>query len=296
MAKKPPKKEYTGSVYIGVVGPEGENGAARDSINAIARRSVDSPISFLRATKGYEARQQHINTFLNTHHDFILFLDSDQTFPVETLELLRRHKLPYVSGFYMRRNIQILLPVWYRPSRGKWPMEPWVGTVERGKLHPLGASGWGCILAHRDVIMGVRALLKGEWEVLEDDMDIWPYDLARIMVAINGLDKLVSTDNLHPVAVRAFVEELKEEIRPLRADREMVGSDIRFPYFAMHAGYQLYGDPDVACGHMANYPISITDYEVLSEEKLIAANKEQRKFVRSERRRIEGQRKELLNE
>ena len=185
-------KEYTGSAYIGIVGSDGEFGPCRDSIESIARRPGDSPLHFMRATKGYEARQRHINNFIEGKHDFILLLDQDQTFPPDTLERLRGHKLPYVSGFYMRRNLRTIAPVWYRPSRGKWPMEPWVGTVKGGQLHPLGASGWGCILVHRDVIMGVRELLKGEWEVLEDDMDIYPYDLKRLLDAINGLDELRS--------------------------------------------------------------------------------------------------------
>lgn len=290
MAKRPPKKEYEGSAYIGVVGPDGEHGPCRDSIESIARRPGDSPLVFMRATKGFEARQRHINKFIDeTHHSFILLLDHDQTFQKNTLEKLRSHKLPYVSGFYMRRNLQVLAPVWYRPSRGKWPMEPWVGKVERGKLHPLGASGWGCMLVHRDVIMGVRALLKGEWEVLEDDMDIWPYDLERIMSALHGLDELLNTDNLHSIAVRAFVDVLKEEIRPLRCDREIVGSDIRFPFYALAAGYQLMGDPDVSCGHIVQHPLSLTDYESINADMLEDAHKKQKRFINKERRKIAAQ-------
>jgi len=302
MAKKRPTKEYTGSAYIGVVGPDGEHGPCRDSIELIARRPGDSPPVFMRATKGYEARQRHLNNFIDlTKHEFALLLDQDQTFPNDTLERLRSHKLPYVSGFYMRRNPQVLAPVWYRPSRGKWPMEPWVGTIEGGKLHPLGASGWGCMLVHRDVIMGVRALLKGEWEVLEDDMDIWPYDLKRIMSALRGLEEYLEDckekhRKAHLVPVRAFLEELKEEIRPLRCDRDIIGSDIRFPFFALQAGYQLYGDPDVQCGHIVNHPLGIGDYRSVSEEKLVEARRNQRKHINIERGKIEVQQQEVYGE
>ena len=296
MAKRPPKKEYKGSAYIGVVGPDGEHGPCRDSIESIARRPGDSPPVFMRATKGYEARQKHLNNFIETKYDFILLLDQDQTFPTDTLDKLRSHKLPYVSGFYMRRNLQILAPVWYRPSRGKWPMEPWVGPIERGKLHPLGASGWGCMLMHRDVIMGVRALLKGEWEVLEDDMDVWPYDLKRIMSALHGLDELLNTENLHTIAVRAFVDVLKNEIRPLRADRDQVGSDIRFPFYALKAGFQLYGDPDVSCGHIVQHALSLADYELISAEMFDEARKNQRRFINKERRKMRAQQQEVTGE
>jgi len=289
------QKEYTGSAYLCVVGPDGEHGPSRDSIEKIARRPGDSPLAFIRATKGYEARQAHINNFIEkTQYEFILMLDHDQVFPMDTLERLRSHKLPYISGLYLRRNPELMAPVWYRPFGGKWPMEPWVGIPERGKLHPLGASGWGCMLMHRDVVVGVRALLKGEEEVLEDDMDIWPYDIARIMDAINGLDNLLETKNLHPVAIKAFVEVLKEEIRPLRCDREIVGSDIRFPFYAKAAGFQLMGDPEVRCGHVINYPLSPNDYDILDPDKLVEARMKQRKFVNVERRRILGQKRKVI--
>lgn len=294
MASKPPTTKYQGSVYIGIVGPDGEYGSCRDSIEGIARRPEDSPLMFLRATKGYEARQTHINNFLEMHHDFILMLDQDQVFPPDTLERLRAHGLPYVSGFYMRRNYEALGPVWYRPFTGRWPMMPWVGPVERGKLHELGASGWGCILMHRNVVLGVRALLRGEWEVLEDDMDVWPYNLVRIMDAIRGLEAIA--DKPHPVAVKAFVDVLKEEIRPLRCDRDIVGSDIRFPFFAKQAGFTLYGDPDVSCGHMVDYPLSINDYNAFTAEQLQNLNKRQTKFVNQLRRQIDRQKAEVLGE
>jgi hypothetical protein len=287
------QRDYTGSCFIAVVGPDISYEEARDSIEAIQRRKGDSDIHYARATKGYEARQLHINNFLESQHDFLLLLDRDMQFAPDTLERLRDHKLPLTSGFYMRRSLNPVAPVWYRPSMGKWPMEPWVGPIERNKLHKIGASGWGCILVHREVVLAVRELLKGEWEVLEDDMDVWPYDLANVMRSINGLAALLENNapwrDVPKDALKAYVDELRKEIRPLRADREIVGSDIRFAFFALQAGYPLYGDPEVHPGHVLDYPLSIADYEMFKPEQLVKAQREQRAFNGREQRRLAEQ-------
>ena len=264
------QKKYQGEAFIGVVGPETENAFCRDSIESIIRRPGDLPPRFVRATKGYEARQMLIDTFLReTRKDWLLLLDHDQTFPPDTLERLRSHGLPYVSGYYTRRNYQPVAPVWFEPWNGSWPMVPWTRIPERGQLHELGASGWGCILVHREVLEVVGEMLKGEDHVLEDDMDLWPYNLERIMSAIGTLGKLRSNDipaGLWRPVVEQVHTVLSEEIRPLRGLKDIVGSDIRFPWYAREAGYQLYGDPDVRVGHMTSYPLSPNDFDGLGPE------------------------------
>lgn len=286
---------YSGSVYLGVVGSDAEYGEARDSIEAIARRPGDSALVYVRATKGYEARQFHINQFIDSHHEFLFLMDSDMAFKPDALERLRRHGLPYVSGFYMRRNYASLGPVWYRPYTGVFPLEPWVGEVPQGKLHKIGASGWGCLLVHRAVILGVRELLKGEWEVLEDDMDIYPYDLENIMGAINGLQKLIEEGVTHRVPIQAYINILREEIRPFRCDRENVGSDIRFPVFASMAGFQLMGDPDTVAGHVVNYPLCLSDYNAVPRERVYEVGKAQRREVNRQRKLLKAQKERVMN-
>jgi len=249
-------KEYEGTVYIAAVGSNAEIGECRDSIGKIQIRQGDTGPHFGRATKGYDARQKHINMFIESGQAFILLLDSDMYFSPDTLERLRSHKLPYVSGLYMRRHWRTLAPVWYRKFPGKWPMEPWVGTIATDKLHEIGASGWGCVLIHRDVILETRKVLKGEPEVIEDDMDIYPYDINQVMRAINGLDKLTTGKEVDPLLIKAYTDVLKEEFIPLRCDRGVVGSDIRFPFFALQAGFQLMGDPLVKPGHNVYFPLS----------------------------------------
>lgn len=256
--------KYEGSCYIAVVGSEAENGECRDSIEAIELEAGDARPKVYRGTKGYETRQAHLNNWYEkTEHPFILFLDGDMLFPPHTLKRLRSHGLPYVSGLYMRRRFAPIAPVWYEPFTG-WPMMPFTGIPVTDQLYPLGASGWGCVLVHRDVVKAVKLVLKGEPEILEDDMDVMPYDLRNILDALRGLDFLTASGEYtaeEKFAIRENVERLTAEIQPLRGIKSpVVGSDIRFPYFAHRAGFQLYGDAGVQCGHMLNYPLVPNDY------------------------------------
>lgn len=286
-----PPKEYTGSCYIGVIGGETEFGECRDSIDNLMLRPGDGAPRFTRATKGYEARQSHFNNWIHhTGHPFMLLLDHDQTFPPDTLERLRSHKLPYVSGYYLRRIYDPIAPVWFKLGpRGKLPMEPWTDDPERGKLHELGASGWGCILVHREVALAVEELLKGEPWVIEDDMDVWPYDLDAILVALRGL-RTLSNERPDPLttwpAMQAHLEVLEREIRPIRGLKDTVGSDIRFPFFAREAGYILHGDPDVRCGHMLNYPLSPDDFGNVPPEIRAKLEQDCNAMIQGESRRV----------
>jgi len=118
----------------------------------------------------------------------------------------------------MRRRFAPMFSVWFEPFDGVWPLMPFTDDPERGRLHELGASGWGCILLHRDVIEGTRPYLDGYQEVLEDAM----YDL--------------------------------------RGEKDIIGSDIRYPILAKQAGFTLWGDPDVRPKHIVSYPLSPDDY------------------------------------
>ena len=287
--------DYTGTCYIGVVGPENEPGQCRDSIERIGRRAGDEGPFFARATKGYEARQTHLNKFKASKHDLFMLLDHDMKFEPTVLEQLRNHKLPFVSGLYMRRTFNPITPIWFRPFSG-WPYEPWFGEIERGKLHKIGASGWGCMLVHRAVVEAVSEQTKAEWEILEDDMDVWPYDLQAVMYALKGLRSLADnkpdTSTLYP-ALEHHLGRLEKQIRPLRADYDIVGSDIRFPFFALQAGFQLWGDPDVRCGHILDYPLSPMDYDNLGPDNRAKMYANMRKRITSERRRLKQQLKEV---
>ena len=283
------RKEYTGTCYIAVVGPETDIGVCRDSINAIHRRPGDVGVAAIRATKGYDARQAHLHTFYyETKHDFIFLADHDMTYAPDALERLRRHKLPYVTGLYMRRTFAPVYPVWYHAGAA-WPLAPFLDIPEQGKLYDLGGSGWGCILLHRDVLTAMLPLLKGEDWVIEDDMDVWPYDLGVIMGALAGLRELVDTNARMPIlrpALAQLTETLTAEIRSLRGSKSPVGSDLRFPWYARASGFPLIGDPAVRCGHVIQYPVSADDFEATSEDKAAELKEKMHESLAEQRKNI----------
>jgi hypothetical protein len=294
---KKPTKEYIGSAYIGVVGADLEYGMCRDSIENLTRRTGDSLFHFGRATKGYEARQKHLSDFYHkTNHEFLFLMDQDMVFPADALEKLRSHKLPYLSGYYLRRTLTPPHSVWYKPMSSplNWPMTPWFEDPELGILHPIGASGWGCLLVHRDVITATRQILKGEPEIIEDDLDILPYDTLKILSAIRGLRTLSDTKPNETIAWPALEHHLKiieSEFRIVRGSKDPVGSDLRFPFYARAAGYQLYGDPDVRCAHVLDHPLhpdQLSNFADEAKQNQVHADKEIAKLRTDQRRVLKG--------
>jgi len=292
------KKEYTGTCYIGTVGAEIGIEECRDSIDSIARRIGDGGIVRHRGTKGYESRQLHFNKFIESQYDFMLLLDADMVFPADTLERLRSHKLPVVSGFYMRRALDPAGPVWYEyPRNGKYPFAPWVYKPDKSKLYAIGASGWGCILIHREVIQAVNKLLKGEPIVIEDDMDIGPYNLGSIMTAIRGMRDLVDSQPGKEVTISAlanFTTILENEIVPINYRKDVIyGSDIRFGYYVWKAGYMMMGDPNVAPGHMVNLPLGLGEYQAADDKAIELSRKNSYRAVNEMRRKNDEERERL---
>jgi hypothetical protein len=293
------KKEYTGTVYLGVVGPELELGLARESIERIARREGDSKFIWARGTKGIETRGLHFKKFLESHHDFLFMIDGDMSFPQDILERLRGHKLPYVSGIYMRRQFDPIAPIWYKPFRS-WPLEVYLDfpDLEEGKLLELGGSGWGCVLIHREVIEAVQGILHGEELIAEHPMDVWPYDLQAIMRAIRSIRTIVDTTPSQDILIPALekhLETLESQIRPLRVDKSHVGSDLRFPFYARVAGYKLMGDPFAECGHFINYPLAFSDFMNVDKEIRDKMCTETGKMVRKAKRDMKQRIEEVTN-
>ncbi len=236
-------RRLTGSVYIGVAGSEIELGAAYRSVNAIIRRTSDSQIYFGEGTKGVEVRQEHVDAFLRSEHNFILFLDGDMDYPPETLEVLRSHGLPCVSALAFRRTYKpTTIPAWYEDDPGfNWPMMPFRETPEVGRLYRLGATGFFCWLIHRSVFEAVTPVLKGELPILEDDMDVWPYSLPEVIAG-------------------------REKLRLLRGIKRTVGADVRLSFFIRQAGFTIWGDPGVTCGHYINYPLGLAEWASYGRE------------------------------
>ena len=233
-----------GTAYIGVAGSEGGLIEAFMSVMEIARRPGDALQAFSVGTKGIEMRERNINAFLDSEHDFLLMLDSDMAIPPDALERLRSHGLPFVSGYYARRRADTVNHIWYEDDPAfRWPMAWFRGDPQPGHLYRLGATGFGCLLIHRSVFEAVRKLIKSEPFCLQHDMAVWPYDLEEVQAG-------------------------RESLRTLRGQGHGdVGADIRFCFYARQAGFTLWGDPAVACGHFVNYPLGIQDWRTMTAQQ-----------------------------
>lgn len=238
-----PHEHLDGTAYIGVATSDLQSVEAINSVWSLWRRHGDGDPVFRIATKGAEAREWHIRQFLASTHDWLLFLDGDMVFPADALERLRSHGLPCVSGLYYRRTHEpMILPIWFEDDPTfQWPMMPFRETPVSGRLYRLGGTGFGIWLIHRSVFQALDPILKGEAYVWQDDMDTWPFELKAVL-------------------------EGREPIRVLRGTRDQVGADLRLSFFVRHAGFVLWGDPEVSCGHNLVYPLSRKDWAAYPAE------------------------------
>lgn len=259
-----------GRVLTVVTGGETSHAKCWSSVIGMIRREQDDPTPlFGYGTKGYEVRQGHINRFMEGDWDWLLMLDGDMVFAADTLERLRSHGKGYVSGYYVRRQIERPYPVWYRfpESDDVFDPVPFFDVPERGRLYRLGGSGWGCILLHRQVIADTRHVLAGEWDVLEDDMDVWPHDAAAMRQLIDDAREQLVTG--YRLGLEVSLNRLAVMYRLLRpaGKHDPVGSDIRYTFYARKAGHILYGDPDVRPGHLTNFPVTPDQWDETPQEE-----------------------------
>lgn len=235
------EKRYDGTAYIGVATSEFGITEAFCSINDMAIRPGDTAPVWRHGTKGWETRQDHVEAMLKSSHSWLLLLDGDMDIPPMLLERLRSHGLPCVSGHYLRRGWRPMTPIWYEDDpEFRWPMMPFRQTPEPGRMYRLGATGSGCWLIHREVLEKVAEILKGEPFFCDDPMTWWPYDIEAVAAG-------------------------REKLRILRGRKDRVGSDVRLGFFIRSAGYTIWGDPDVACGHFLSYPVGLRDWRLLSD-------------------------------
>jgi len=146
------------SVFIGIATAVITNMEAYTSIVNI-RRSNEDQIMLRHSSRGDISRQQLTEQFLQSKHDYILYLDGDMQFPPDTLERLLSHKKQAISGLYFRRQLNPCFPIAYENDPDfNWPMLPLIDFPDEG-LIKVGATGWGCFLVHRSVFEAVKPLI-----------------------------------------------------------------------------------------------------------------------------------------
>ena len=136
------------------------------------------------------ARNELVNSFLETKATHILFLDSDQVFPPYTIDRLLSHKKPVVGCLYFHRQKP------FRPHAYKWnwevltPLgEPTITaleiTAEDQGLLKVDAIGTGGLMVAREVFGIVKPPwfeYGGQWDseditfcrkLAEERIEIW---------------------------------------------------------------------------------------------------------------------------
>lgn len=110
-----------------------------------------------------QQRQHLAEEALKLNPDFILWLDSDMMFPLNTIEILSRHNLPIVACNYSTRS-DPLKGVAYK-SIGDW--DSWIDSgTEMGNTTVVEGTGMGCMLVKPDVF---RAMEKPWFDIRYND-------------------------------------------------------------------------------------------------------------------------------
>lgn len=112
------------------------------------------------------ARETAAKNCLDLGYEWLFFIDSDMTFPHDTLKRLLAHNLPIVSGLAFKRQ---------------WPTRPTIyladenmdeirNLVEWEPLQKIDAAGCACLLIRREVFEKIPQPWFGlsEWGAAED--------------------------------------------------------------------------------------------------------------------------------
>ena len=128
-----------------------------DSVSAVFAHSLanlkhDGDIKFQVGSLVHEAREKLADIALEEGYTHVLWLDSDMHFQPDTLERLRDHHKPFVTGVYYRRQYPYLPTVFKREDDlmktvFDIPEEPFM----------VDACGFGCVLMDVDMIREIKA-------------------------------------------------------------------------------------------------------------------------------------------
>lgn len=113
------------------------------------------------------AREKAAEKCVKDKHDWLLFLDSDMTFPPDTIERLLSHNKPIVSGLCFKRQWPPR-PTIYRSLDAD--MNSVANLTEWDPLQKIDAAGCACLLIRREVLEAVPApwFALDEWPAAED--------------------------------------------------------------------------------------------------------------------------------
>lgn len=102
-----------------------------------------------------EARNDFVNKALENDYDYVFFMDSDMTFPMDALETLLEDDVDIVSGLYFKR-VPPYSPIMYKKYKlldngGVLDWEDYSDGYPENQLFECGCVGGGCLLIKTSV-------------------------------------------------------------------------------------------------------------------------------------------------
>lgn len=180
---------------------------------ALMIKQENCSVAFQKGSLIYDARNKLAVSAIKGNYDYVLWLDSDMTFPQDMLVRMLEHMKDkdIVSGLYFRR-VPPFKPVLFKTIDPD--AEPsWTGYDDYPS-HPfeLEGIGFGCVLMKTSVLCSL-GLMQGGW-----------------FSPIGGF-----------------------------------GEDLSFCIRARKAGYKIWCDPSLACGHVGHTVINESFYKTYRE-------------------------------
>lgn len=172
-------------------------------------------------------RESMVNAALAAGFEWLFFLDSDVTIPIDTLQKLLSHNLPIVCGLYKAKKPNgFFWAAWMRGSdpTGKMAFVPVASWS--GRLFEVDVIGAGCMLIHRKVFEEIRK---------KTDLPFFLWTKERNQTLLDKLD---------------VPEPLMKQ----------VSEDFWFCMLAKHTGFQIVVDGEVKCGHIST--VKVTEQNV----------------------------------
>ena len=151
---------------------------------------------------------------LESGAEWLFMVDSDVVVPAQTLERLLSHKVSIVGGLYWRRHPKIFAEAFkFRPGTTQY--DPIPDQNIYSALNEVDGIGAGCLLIHRRVFENLKDKVK------------------KLTIPAEG-------NNV----------ELYEFFKFTSAEPPYVSEDLFFCIQARLAGWKIYLDGNVKCGHI----------------------------------------------
>lgn len=176
-------------------------------------------------------RNKCIQAFLQSEAEYLLFLDDDMLFPPDVGIRLAKREKDVVCGLYFQRDEDKPTPHWYRYS-GYKVHKDW---GNKGHMYrPMTA----------EVARLTRNIRPSDAAIAVDDAALLEMDAGGAGCTM-----------IH----RSVLEKMKP---PWFRSQGATNGDLMFFYKARKAGFKVWGDTGVICGHLALRPVGLATFHI----------------------------------